>query len=186
MVHTYSGLAKPRFCIPEMRTLWCTSILGRRNPGSAFSERDSNPMVHTQSELAKPRFCIPRARCEPYGAQSLWVGETSVLHSQNEIRTLWPILILGWQNLGFALPERDANHVVRTHSGLAKPRFCIPGTRCEPHGAHSCWVGETSVLHSQTEMRTLWCTLMLGLAKPGFCIPRTRCEPSQSLWVGET
>ena len=43
--------------------------------------------------------------------------------------------------------------MVHILSGLAKRRFCIPRTRCEPYGPHS-----------------------FRLANPKFCIPRTRCE----------
>ena len=146
-----------------MRTLRCAIILGWRHLGFAFPERDANPVVHTYSGLAKPGFRIPRTRCEPYGAYSFWVGDTlvlysekemrtmlcalilgfakpMVLHSQNELRTLWCILILGWRNLSLGFPGRDANRMVHSHSGLAKPRFCIPRTRCEPYGPYSFWV----------------------------------------------
>jgi hypothetical protein len=186
MVHKLSGLPKTRFRIPrtrcepygahsiwvgetcvldsqnDMRTLWCTLILGSRSLRYALPERDANPMVHTQFGLAKPWFCILRTRCEAYGAHSVWVGETWVLHSQNEMRTLWCTLILGSRNLSFGHPERDANPTVHTHSGLAKPWFCNLRTRCGPYGAHSFWVCETSVSQSQKEMRTLWCTPTLG------------------------
>ena len=160
-----------------MRTLWCIPILGWPNLRFALPERDANHIVRTHSGFATPRFCIPRTRCEPCGAYLFWVGETWVSHSQNEMRTLWCILILGWRYFSFVFRERDANHVVRNNSGFAKPM----------------------VLHSQNEMRTLWCILILGwrnlslgfpgrdanrmvhshsgLAKPRFCIPRTRCEP---------
>ena len=121
-----------------MRTLWCTLILGCRNLGFAFAERDAHPTVHTHSGLRKPRFCIRRTRCEPYRAQSFWVAETSVLHTQNEMRTLWCTLMLGCRNLGFAFAERDANPMVHTHSGLPKPRFCIRRTRCEPYVMLGC------------------------------------------------
>jgi hypothetical protein len=183
-----------------MRTLWCIPILGWPNLRFALPERDANHIVRTQSGFATPRFCIPRTRCEPCGAHLFWVGETWVSHSQNEMRTLWCILILGWryfsfvfregdanhvvrtnsrfcETYGFAFPERAANPMVHTHSGLAKPKFGIPRTRCEPYGAQSFWVGETSVLHSQNEMRTLWPILILGLARLKFGIPSTRCEP---------
>ena len=99
-----------------MRTLWCKLILGRRDLGYAFPERDANIMVHTHSGLAKPNFSTPRIRREPYGAQSFWVGETSVLRAQNEMRTLWYTLILGWRKSDFALPERDANPLAHPRS----------------------------------------------------------------------
>ena len=144
-----------------MRTLWPIVILGWPNVGCALPERDANHVVPTHARLAKPMFCIPGARCEPYGAHSFWVGETSVLHSQNEmrtrwctlhswlakprvlqsqneIRTLWCTFILGWRSLRFAFPGRDANPMVHTRSGLAKPTCCIPN-----------------------EMQTLRCTLIL-------------------------
>ena len=141
MAHTHSGLAKSRFCIPRTRcepygahSFW---LLKPR-----FTDRDANPMVQCHSEFAKLKFCIPRTRCEPYGAHPFWVGETKVLHSQNGMRTLWCTVILGWRNLSFAFPERDANPMVHIHSGLAKPRFCTPRTRCEPYGARSFWVAK--------------------------------------------
>jgi hypothetical protein len=137
-----------------MRTLWSTLTLGCRNLGFAFAERDANPMVHTHSGLPKPRFCIARTRCEPSGAHSFWVAETYVLHSQNEMRTLWCTRILGSRNLGFAFSERDANPMVHTHSGLLKPRF-----------------------YSQSEMRTLWCTLMLGCRNLGFASAERDANP---------
>jgi hypothetical protein len=74
---------------------------------------------------------------------SFWVADTMVLQSQNEAQSLWSILSLGWRNLGSAFPERHAKPMVRIHSGLAKPRFCIPRTTCEAYGSHSFWVGET-------------------------------------------
>ena len=159
-----------------------------RNLGFACLERDANPIVHTHCGLAKPRFCFPRTRFEPYGAHSFWVGETLVLHSEIERRTVWGTLLLGWRNLSFAFPERDAS----------------------PHGAHSSWVGETYVLHSQNDMRSLRCTLILacrnpsfafperdanpmvhthsGLTKPRFCVPRTEFEPygAHSFWIAHT
>ena len=148
-----------------MRTRWCTLILGWRNHGFAFPERDANRMDRTHSGLAKSKFCIPKTRCEPCGAHSFWVGDTKDLHSQDEMRTPRCTLTLGWRNVGFAFPEGDANLMVHAHSGLAthrfcmhkryakpmlytqssfaKPRFRIPRTRCEPYGAHSFWVGKT-------------------------------------------
>ena len=138
----------------EVRTPWCALILGRRNVGFAFPERDANRMVHTHSGLAKPTFCTLRTRCD-----------------------VWCTLILAWRNLSFTFPERDANPMVHTHSGLAECGFCIPRTRCEPYGAYSFWVGETLVLHSENDMRTMLCALILGLRNLWFCIPRTRCEP---------
>ena len=162
MVDIRSGLAKLKFRIPRTRcephgahSVW----VGDTN--LAFPDRDANPLVQTQLGLAKPKFGIPRARCESYGAHLLWVCETWVLQSQNEMRTLWCTLILGLRNLGFAVPERDANPMVHIHSALAKPRFCSHRTRCDPYCAHSFWVGETQVLRSQNEMRTLWCTFIL-------------------------
>ena len=71
------------------------------------------------------------------------LAKSKFLHAQSEMRTLWIALILGWRNLGLAFPERDANPMVHTRAGLAKPSFCIPGTKYEPYGAHSFCVGET-------------------------------------------
>ena len=150
-------------------------MLGWRNLGFAFRERDTNPMVHTHSGFATHMFCIPRTRHEPFGTYSGFAKRRFCI--PNDIQTLWRTLILGWLNLSFASPERDANPMTHISAGLAKPRFCIPRTRCEPYGAHSFWVGETSVLHSQNEMRTLWPILILGLARLKFGIPSTRCEP---------
>jgi hypothetical protein len=100
-------------------------------------------MVHIHSRLAEPRFRIPRTRGDPYGAHSFSAGGTYVSHSQNERRALLCTLILGWRNLGFAFPEREANHMVHTHSGVAKPRFRIRRKKGEPDAAHSVWVGDT-------------------------------------------
>ena len=102
----------------EMRSSWCTMVLGCRNLGFVIPERNASVMVHTQSglpkhrsrippgrdanpmvqthfELAKRRFCNPRTKCEPYGAHSFWAVETQASQSQNEMRTLWCTLILG-------------------------------------------------------------------------------------------
>jgi hypothetical protein len=138
-------------------------------------------MVPTQSGL------FHRTRCGPYGAHSLWVAKASFFHSQKKMRTLWCTIILGWRNLSFALPEREANPMVHAHAELRN-------------------LG----LQSQNEMRTLWCTRILGCRNLSFafrerdantirrthcgvrkstvCMPRTRCEPSRahSIWVGET
>ena len=151
MVHTRVGLAKPRYCIPRMRcvTLRCTLILGWRNLGFAVPERDATPEAHTHSALSKPKFWIPRTRCV----------------------TPRCTIILGRRNPGFALPMREANRIVHIHSGWSKPRLCIPRTRCEPYGANSFWVVETLVLHSQNEMRSILCILILGGRNLGFAFP---------------
>ena len=192
-----------------MRTLWCTLILGWRNLGFAFPERDANPMVyirsgsakrkfcvperdanpmvHTHSGLAKLKFCVPRTRCEPYGAHSFWVGETYVLRSQNEIRSLWCKLVLAWRNLGFAFPERDANPMVHTHSGLAKPSFCVPRTGCEPM-VHIILGWRNKSFAFPERVANPIVHTHSGLTNPRFCVPRTRCEPNgaHSFWAGET
>ena len=72
----------------------------------------------------------------------LLVYEIEVPRSQHEMRTFWRILFLGWRNLGFAMPERDAHPMVHIHSEFAKLKYCIPRTRCEPYGAHSFWMPE--------------------------------------------
>ena len=109
------------------------------------------------------------------------------------MRTPVCTLSLGWRNLGFAFPERNANPMVHTHAGLAKPRFCMPRTRCEPcgahpfldgepkfcmqrtrggpYGTHSFCVGEINVLQSQNERRTIWCTLSLACRNLRFAFP---------------
>ena len=129
-------------------------------------------MVQAHPGLAKPTFCIPRTTREALGAHSFLLVGTQVLHSQNEMRIVGCTFMLVWRNLGFAFPERSANPLVHTHSGLAKPRFCIPRTRFEPYGAHSFWI-----VHTHAE-----------LATPKFCNPRTRYEPygAHSSCVGET
>ena len=128
-------------------------------------------MAHTHSGLAKPKLSSFRTRRETYGTHSVWFGETPALHSQNEMRTLWRTLILGWRNLGFAFSERDANPMVQIHFGKAKPRLCIPRTRYEPRGAHSLWVGETYVAHAPNERQTPWRTPSLGWRYLSFAFP---------------
>ena len=175
-MHTHPGLAEPTFRAPR--------------------ERDANLMMHFHSGLAKARFCTPRTQGEPYGAHPLLVGRTAGCIPRTRCEphgthSIW----IGEPRF----PEPDANHMVQTHSGLAKPRFSNFKTRREPYGTHSVWVGESPALHSQNEMRTLWRTLILGCrtlgfafserdanpmvhihfgkAKPRLCIPRTRYEP---------
>jgi hypothetical protein len=141
MPHTQSGLAIPKFCIPRtrcepyaaysfwvaeaqvlhsqnaMRAVRCTFILGRRNLGMAFSERDASPMVHTHSGLAKLRFCMPRTRREPYGAHSFSVGETWV-----------------------ACPERHGNAMVGPNqSGINVG--CLTAPVCIKVGIGGCGAG---------------------------------------------
>ena len=93
------------------------------------------------------------------------------------MRTLWCTLILGWRNVGIACPERDANPMLHTQSGLAEPRLCTPRTRGGPYDAHSFWVGETEVLQPQSERRTLCCTLILRWRNLGFAVPERDSSP---------
>jgi hypothetical protein len=126
------------------RVVIMRSCRAKRDEGTArpaiaktFPERHANLMVHTHSGFAKTKFFAPRATCEPYGAHSFWVGETQVFHSQNEMRILRCTLFLVWRNLVAAFPERDANPMVHSRARLAKHKFCIPRTACEPYGRHS-------------------------------------------------
>ena len=161
-----------------MRPLWCTLILGWRNLGVAFPERDASPLAHTQSGLAKPRLRIPRTRGEPYDARSIGVGETEVLHSQSERRTLCCTLILGWRNLGFAFPERDASLMAHAHSRLAQLAVRIPRTRSKPYGAHTIWViASLTFLAFPDRDASPRLHAHSALGKPKCCVPRTKCEP---------
>ena len=46
--------------------------------------------------------------------------------------------------------------MVHFHSGLAKPRFCIPEGDAM-RKVHTCWVGENDVLPSKEDKRnSLW------------------------------
>ena len=156
-----------------------------RNLRFGFPE-DASPLLRTHSGFAEPRFCIPSRRCEPYGAHSFWVCETSVSHSQNEMRTLWCTFILGCRRLGFAFPERDANPMVHIHSGLRNLGFCIPRTPCEHYGAQSFWACETQGV-PRTRCEPYGRTRS-GFEKPRFRIPRRRCKPcgAHSFWAGGT
>jgi hypothetical protein len=91
-------------------------------------------MVHTLSGLQKLKFSVLRTRCEAYGRHSFWVAETYVLHSQNEVRSLWSIFILGCGNLSFPFPERRAKPMVHIHSELRKRMLYVPRTKCEAYG----------------------------------------------------
>ena len=88
-------------------------------------------MVHTLSGLQKLKFSVLRTRCEAYGRHSFWVAETYVLHSQDEVRSLWSMFILSCGNLSLLFPERNAKPTVDIHSGLRKPTFYILITMCK-------------------------------------------------------
>ena len=138
MVHAQFRLVKLRFCIPRTRcdTQGAHAIC-------VGKIRDANPMVHAHCGLARPDVCIPTTTCEHSGGHSFWVREATVLHSQNEMRTLWCTLVLCCRNLIFAFPERDAKRMVQNPSGLAKPKFPIPRKTCEFYCAQSFSVGGT-------------------------------------------
>jgi hypothetical protein len=135
-----------------MRIRWCTLILGYRNLGFAFSERE----------------------CEPYGAHSFWEGETYVVHSQNEIRTPWCTLILGWRNLRRACPEREANPMVHAHCGLAIPKFAFPERDTVWRTFILGWPYLSCALPGRDANHMVH--THSRLPKPRFRIPRTRCE----------
>ena len=145
MAHTHPGLAKPWLCSSRTRreTYGAHSLWLSRRLGSEFPERDARHMMHIHSGLAQPRFGLPRTRGEPYVSRRFWVGETEALRSQNENRAPRRTLLLGWRTFVFAVPKRDASHTAHTQCRLAKSKFCIPRTRCEPYRAHSFWVGRT-------------------------------------------
>ena len=90
------------------------------------------------------------------------------------MRILWCTLLLNWRNLGSAFSKRDANRMARTHSGLAKPGFRIPRTRCEPYGEHSFWVCEGFAFPERDANPMV--NTHSGFAKPRACIPKTKCE----------
>ena len=73
-----------------------------------------------------------------------WVGESYVVHSQNEMLTQCCKLTLGWRKLSFAVPERDANPMAHTQSGLAQHDFPAFSERDANPMAHTrVWVGES-------------------------------------------
>ena len=114
------------------------------------------------------------------------------------MRHLWRTLLLGWRKLGFAFlerlqvlwcafllglrnpcftfPERDANPVAHTHSALAKPKFCIPGAKGEPHVAHSFWAGETRFACPERDAIRMEDSPS-GLAELGFAFPERDASP---------
>jgi hypothetical protein len=94
-------------------------------------------MVDVHSGLRKPKFIIPGTKCEAYCRHSFWVAEAYILHSHNDVQSLGSTFILGCGNVCFKFLERGAKPRVDIHSGLRKPRFSIPGTRCEAYGPHS-------------------------------------------------
>ena len=114
---------KLRLIFPEqMRTIQCTLI---------------------SWWLAKARFCIPRTRCKPHCAHSFSVGETNVLHSQNEMRTLWCTLILCWRNLGFH-SQNEIRTLWRTLIlGKGNLAFALPERDAIPMLRTQFWVGES-------------------------------------------
>jgi hypothetical protein len=224
MVHAHSRFAKPMHCIPrtscepygahacwagetrvlhfqnEMRTPWRTVILGCRNLGFAFPERDAIPLAHTHSALPKPMFCTPSTRWESFGAHSFWAGETYVLISERHANPMGCTLVLGWINLVFAFPTRDANPMSQTHSVSPKLEFCqrratvgpygthsfwvsekpriwITRTRCQPYGAHSSWVGRAQGFAFSNRDANPMLETHSVFAKPMFCIRRARCGP---------
>ena len=98
----------------EIRTFWCKLNLGCRNLGFAYrsemlwvrehevldSQREMRICIsRAHSAVQKTRFSIRRTRCEPSGENSVWVAETEVLHTQNEMCTIWCRLIRGCRNL---------------------------------------------------------------------------------------
>ena len=96
---------------------------------------------------------------------------------QNDMRALWSIVIVGLRMLGFAFPNRAANPVVHTPSGLAKPMFCLHRTRGDPCGPHSLWVFESS---------SLWSTRSLGWRARTAAFPNRAGNPmvhSHSWWA---
>ena len=145
--------------------------------GFAGRGRDANPLAHTHLGLARPRFCISEDKMLTQWCTFRVASRHLSLASQNVTRTLWCTIILGWRIL-----------------------LCIPRTRYEPHGAHSCWVlrslafsfperDANPMMHTNSELverrfpnqkvRREPCgadSCSDGL-KPAFCVPRTDVKP---------
>ena len=117
---------------------------GLRNLCFTFPERRAKPRVDIHSGLLKPRFPIPRTKIEAYGPHSFWGAETYVLHSQNEVRSLWSTFILGCGNLGFLFPERGATPRARSTfiRSCGNVCFMFPERNAKPMVGHSFWVAE--------------------------------------------
>ena len=142
VVHTHPVLAKLKFCIPRTRgePSCALFVVGSRQLLFAVSERQANLTVRIHTGLAKPTFGTPRSGGESYGAHSFGSAKPKFC-IQNERRTLWCAVILGWGSVGFAVRGRDAKPMAHTHFGLAKTERCIQKKRCESYGTRSFWAG---------------------------------------------